>query len=327
MGDGHQARPAAGLPSSGGEPLECGRYSHDLLVHDTDEELLDTTRAFVERGLASGGRVLVHSSAERVALLRGALGSHPRLDYGLDSDLYESPAKTLFAYERSLAAEPNELWVAGTVPLGDDPAGHAAWLRYESLVNEVLGHHAFHALCTYDARTLPASTIAAARAAHPGVSSGGDRSRRSADYLAPADFLADPLARVPVPPASAPALMETLDGLPDVRRVRRLVAAVAESTSALPRDVVDAFVVAVHEVLVNGLRHGAPPVEVTLWVETTRLTCRVTDLGPGMADTLSGYRRPVGAGSTGLWVARQLCEELVVTNPPGGGCSVLLTAG
>jgi anti-sigma regulatory factor (Ser/Thr protein kinase) len=312
---------------TGPQPIACGSYSHDLLIHDCDEDLVAATRAFVDLGLASGGQVLVHSSEDRVAMLRDALGSHPRLSYGLDRDLYLSPSKTLFAYERALAAGPSEMWVAGTVPLGQDSAGHAAWMRYESLVNEVLGHHAFHALCTYDTRTLPASTIAAAKAVHPSVSAGGDRSCTSADYLAPDAFLAHPLAAAPAPPQTEPTVVETLHGLQDLRRVRRLVAGVAESASAVPRDAVEGFVVAAHEVMVNALQHGEPPVELSMWVETTRLACRVTDVGPGIPDILSGYHRPVGTGPAGLWVARQLCEDLIVTNPPGGGCSVFLTAG
>src|SRR4051812_34871068 len=73
---------------NGPGPIAAGRYSHDLLLHDCDDDLVASTRAFVELGLASGGQVLVHSSQERVAMLREALGSHPRLDYGLDRDLY-----------------------------------------------------------------------------------------------------------------------------------------------------------------------------------------------------------------------------------------------
>ena len=182
-------------------PIPNGRYSHDLLLHDSDAELVAATRAFVELGLASGGQVLVHSSEDRVAMLREAVGSHPRLDYGLDCELYLSPSSTLFAYERKLAAETTEMWVTGTVPLGEDPAGHAAWTRYESLVNEVLGPYAFHAMCTYDTRTLPAETIAAARASHPGLSAGGDRSCSSAEYLDPAAFLATPSRGCPTPRA------------------------------------------------------------------------------------------------------------------------------
>jgi hypothetical protein len=143
-------------------PIALGSSSHDLLVHDGDHDLIEGTWAFVDQGLASGGHVLVHSTAERVALLRKALGTHPRLEYGLDSDLYQSPMSTLFAYQRKLAEnpEPMELWATGTVPMVENPSGHAAWARYESAVNEVLSPYAFHGLCTYDLRALPPERIA-----------------------------------------------------------------------------------------------------------------------------------------------------------------------
>jgi anti-sigma regulatory factor (Ser/Thr protein kinase) len=307
-------------------PIPSGRYSHDLLLHDSDEDLVAATCAFVELGLASGGQVLVHSSEERVALLREAVGTHPRLDYGLDRDLYLSPTSTLFAYERKLAAEQTEMWVTGTVPLGEDPAGHAAWTRYESLVNEVLGPYAFHALCTYDTRTLPARTIAAARASHPGLSTGGDRTSTSTEYLDPAAFLTDPLAGLPDPSRAPPSVATTLCDPQELERARQLMFRAAESAGAVARDTIDGFVTAAHEVLVNALQHGGAPVQLMLWVDITRLSCRITDTGPGIADTLSGYRPPEATGHTGLWVARQLCEDVIVSNPPGGGCSVLLAS-
>jgi anti-sigma regulatory factor (Ser/Thr protein kinase) len=306
-------------------PIAAGHYSHDLLVHDSDEDVVAATQAFVERGLASGGQVLVHSSEQHVDMLRDALGSRPRLSYGLDSDLYLSPSRTLFAYESMLAAEPAEMWVTGTVPLGDDPAANAAWTRYESLINEVLGGYSFHALCTYDTRTLPAGTIAAAKAAHPGVSSGGDRTSSSADYLEPAAFLTDALAGVPDAPQARPAVVETLHSLDDVRRVRRLMINAAEFANAVPDHDVEGFIIAAHEVLTNGLLHGREPVEFVMWVDTAKLTCRVTDSGPGIPDTLSGYHRPEATCPTGLWVARQVCEDIIVSNQPGGGCRVLLS--
>jgi anti-sigma regulatory factor (Ser/Thr protein kinase) len=305
-------------------PIAGGHYSHDLLLHERDQDLVDATRAFVDRGLSSGGQVLVHSSEERVAMLREAVGSHPRLDYGLDTDLYRSPSSTLFAYARRLDAEPNEMWVTGTVPFGDDPAGHAAWTRYESLVNAVLAPYAFHALCTYDTRSLPASTVAAARAAHPGLSAGGARSVSCADYPDPAAFLAHPLAGVPVAPQAPPSVAVTLSHLVDLRRVRHLLACAAETADAVSRDTVEGFVTASHEVLVNALEHGRPPVEVVMWVDGSRLVCRITDAGPGIGDILSGWRRCDASGPAGLAVARRLCEDVVLSNTADGGCSVLL---
>lgn len=305
-----------------------GRYSHDLLVHDGEDDLLEGTRAFVEQGLASGGHVIVHSTKERVDLLREALEPHPRLEYGLDDDLYQSPTSTLFAYQRKLAesAEPIELWATGTVPLGEDPAGHPAWARYESAVNRVLSPYAFHGLCTYDARTLPPETIAAARRTHPSVSHDGRRTA-SPEYQDPADFLANPLAGVPRPPESTPVAVATLRSGEDVASARHLVRRHAVSSSAVARDIVDAFVGAVHEALVNGLEHAGTRVRLAMWTETSTLTCLVTDTGPGIPDLLSGYSYPEATGPRGLWVARQLCEGLYLSNHPGAGCSVLLTTG
>lgn len=303
-----------------------GSYSHDLLIHDNDDELVAGTVAFVEQGLRAGDQVLVHSDEDRVAMLRAVLGSHPRLDYGLDRDLYLSPMTTLFGYERAIAQshETGDLWVTGTVPFGPDHTGHPAWTRYESLVNEVLGRYPFHALCTYDTRALPPSTVAAARATHPCVSDGVTRVE-SPCYVDPAAFLSDPRAASPCAPARTPDARITAHGARDLRSARHLVAQVAIAASAVARDTIDAFVGAVNEVLTNALQHGRPPVELTMWADTSALTCLVSDQGLGVANPLSGYRHPEADAARGLWLARQLCDELVIRNADGGGCSVLMT--
>jgi len=306
-------------------PITSADYSHDLLVHECDEELVAGIGGFVEQGLASGGQVLVHSTQERVTMLHAILGEHPRLVYGLDSDLYLSPSSTLFAYQRQLAESlgPTALWATGTVPLGDDARGHPAWARYESLVNEVLGRYSFHGLCTYDARVLPATTIAAARATHPCVCAGSLRTE-SPEYETPAAFLANPLAGVPEPPTTPPAFTRTVHGPQDMEGVRRLVR-LAAGRDAMPLETRNGLVSAVNEVLANGLEHGGLPVRVSMWVQPSALLCEVVDSGPGIDDPMAGYRYPDPWGSRGLWVARQMCENVFVRNLPGGGCSVLLT--
>ncbi len=300
-------------------------FSHDLLLHDSDLALVQGTRAFVQEGLGSGGQVLVHSTASQVAMLRKALGSHPRLTYGLDQDLYQSPMATLFHYQRVLedSSGSTALWATGTVPLGEQRASQDAWARYESLVNEVLGPYAFHGLCTYDTQTLPAHVIAAAKATHPHVDTDGGR-RPSPDYQHPAGFLASPLAGAPRPPSVAPTLVMNLLGLRDLVRARHHLRGVLEA-SAVPGVAVGDLVTATNEVVTNGLRHGAPPVRLEVWVQPSKVTCRVTDRGAGISDPLSGYRYAEPSGRLGLWTARQLCGEVLISNPPHGGCSVVLT--
>jgi anti-sigma regulatory factor (Ser/Thr protein kinase) len=301
-------------------------YTHGLLVHHTDEELVEATREFVAHGLASGGQVLVHGTRDRVSMLHGLLDPHPRLEFGLDEDLYVSPARTLFTYQRKLAetAPGVEHWVTGTVPLGEGSAGQAAWARYESAVNEALSSFPFRALCTYDARTRPASVIAAARATHPNV--GADvSSPTSPEYVDPAAFLADPLAQVPSPPQEPPSLTIALGHLDHLARARYLVRSTAAQLSAVSHPSIEELVIAVNEVAANGLVHGAPPVSITLWTELDSLTCQVVDSGAGCLDPLSGYRYPDESSPLGLWSTRQLVDDMFIGRGPHGGCSVLLT--
>lgn len=302
-------------------------YSHGLLVHDNDEELIEGTRAFVDKGLVSGGQVLVHGTRDRVALLREVLGTHPRLEYGFDDELYLEPTRTLFDYQRKLAesTEPTEFWVTGTVPLGCDSAAQAAWNRYESAVDEALARYPFRALCAYDTRTRPAPVIAAARATHATLST-DLTSRANPEYVDPAAFLADPLAGVPTPPTSPPSVETMVAHLRDLRGARRLLRESARSGSAVPSQTIEHILIAVNEIASNGVAHGSPPVHISLWTDVDTLTCLVEDCGPGNLDPMTGFRYPDDGGPMGLWVARRLVDDLFIGNSPSAGCSVLLTA-
>jgi anti-sigma regulatory factor (Ser/Thr protein kinase) len=302
-------------------------YSHDLLLHDDEATLVEATRSFVAEGLASGGQVLVHGDEARIALMRDALGSHPRLTFSLDRDLFSAPISTLFAYQRALAESelPTQLWATGTVPLGQHLGSDSSWARYESLVNEALCGFAFHGLCTYDTKGLSPAVIAAARATHPCLSDGRTR-HASPEYLQPAAFLVDAMPTSPQPPLGPPSVSSRVFGLRDLARVRELVRGCATANCAAPTETIGDFVTAVNEVVANGIVHGAPPVDITLWVDLTSLTCLVDDSGPGMADPLTGYRYPDQTGPMGLWAARQMCGDIVVSNRAEGGCRVLLTS-
>ncbi|NYD40600.1 sensor histidine kinase [Nocardioides panaciterrulae] len=301
-------------------------YRHSVMVHDTDEELVSVTEAFVARGLASGAEVLVHSSSDRVELVRGVIGAHPGLEYALDEDLYDAPARTLFDYQRVLAerAGTRPLWVTGTVPLGRDAAEQASWHRYESAVDQALGAFAFAALCTYDTRTRPPWVIAAARATHRTVNV-DLTDRHNQRYVEPTTFLSSPLAGRPEAPTTPPSAATVVLDLSQLSVARELVQDGAVRHSALSRGAIEGLRVAVNEVATNGLVHGRPPVRLTLWAEVGRLTCLVEDSGPGLLDAMTGYRRPEGSRSLGMWAARQLVDDLQIGRSSSGGCSVLLT--
>jgi anti-sigma regulatory factor (Ser/Thr protein kinase) len=309
--------------------IPVGEYTHDMLVHDgADEQYVEGATTFVQRGLESGGQVLVHGSPERVDLLRATLGTHERLDYGLDADLYQSPMSTLFAYQRTMATarEPLELWAFGSVLFGPDASGHEAWVRYEAAVNEALRPYVFHGLCTYDALALPADTIAAARVTHPVVGAGAARAT-SLEYQSPEEYLAHGGVGVPAAPAGPPRTVAALRSVDDLREARLLLHETAVSSTALATSVIDEFAGAVNEVLTNALLHGRAPVRLWVWADSSSLTCEVTDTGPGPDNPLAGYRYPAPDGPRGLWTARQLCGGLYIGTNADGGCSVMLTTG
>jgi anti-sigma regulatory factor (Ser/Thr protein kinase) len=301
-------------------------FQHEVLIHDDDASLVSATRRFVACGLRAGADVLVHSNRSQVALLQDELGSHERLSYGYDEELYASPTTTLFEYQRQLAARPpgaGELWVTGTVPQGATSAAQAAWARYESAVNEALGTFPLHALCTYDARVTPAAVLATARATHPTLHTASGSVPCPA-YRTPTDFLTTPLAGIPQVPQQAPALITRLDALDDVTALRELLRSTVRSASVVPLEAIDSLTLAVHEVVTNAIRHGAPPVSVRVWTDLAETVVQVLDAGPGCLDPLAGYRFPDAHRPLGLWVARHEVDTLIIDSPPGGGCRVLL---
>ena len=258
-------------------------------------------------------------------MMRDALGSDPRLSYGYDEEMYTAPMRTLFAYQAQLArtSGSGEVWVTGTVPLGDTPAAQAAWGRYESAVNEALGSFPFRALCTYDVRERPAEALERARASHPTMGT-GLTSSPCQGFVPPSDFLSEPVARVPRPPATTPCVVTVVTALDSIAEVRRLVRDTGRTGSAISREAIDDLVLAVDEVVANGVVHGAPPVWLAMWVDVAEIMVEVVDSGAGGLDPLTGFHVPDPSHAAGLWIARQQVSDLFIGEAHGGGCRVLL---
>lgn len=80
----------------------------------------------------------------------------------------------------------------------------------------------------------------------------------------------------------------------------------------------DEYLLAVDEVLANALVHGGPPVALRLWVRHSEVVTTVTDPGGGFADAFIGYATRSASVTDGraprrqmgLWLARQMCDEL-----------------
>lgn len=101
--------------------------------------------------------------------------------------------------------------------------------------------------------------------------------------------------------------------------LRAEIAAHADHLGAGSDEIEDLVIVG-SELASNAIRHGGGTGRLRLWRQGKVLYCQVSDTGPGMADPDAGRAAPdpSAVGGRGLWISRQLCDELLVTTGPGG---------
>lgn len=125
--------------------------------------------------------------------------------------------------------------------------------------------------------------------------------------------------RTVVPVDASPLLARDFDR-GQVTEVRHAVAACAHQ-SGLAGQRLEDFVLAVNELITNAVRHGGGTGRLRMWWDETGVTCEVSDAGLGiMEEQVANRERPVPgrAGGWGLWLARQLSDEMVVSTGPDG---------
>lgn len=293
---------------------------HEALIHSSDEELVEGTRELIEGGLVAGDLVIVFGGDHQIEPLREAWGDDPRITFTDQKDAYRSPTYALAEFQRMMQREQERgqrIRVTAPVPFGEEPRSRRTWTAYEALIDRALAPYDFTSLCQYDTRVLTDELIDHGRATHDrvitssGVETGGDRREEVLAEVARLDA-ADPLA-------TAPRVYEDMvTGPRDLARVR-----------AGLRDVPQDLLVGASEVITNALVHGGPPVIVTLHRAADGWLLVVTDHGPGLRDPYAGVDSPLAdlaeASGRGLWIARQLCDQLTITcDPEAGGTTVRL---
>lgn len=197
------------------------------------------------------------------------------------------------------------------------------WARCEAVMSRAFATTPLTILCVYDERTLPASVISASVAeqiahTHPCFLT-SEGLRDSETFLQP-DQVFNDLTPQQIPlEESDPALDLPIDrsgGIPR-QAVRQAVAA-----ARLPAERVRDLVVAFNEVATNAVVHGDGCARVRVWAEEDVAVCKVSDEGTAFRDPLAGYDPPVASqmtdGGMGLWLSRQLCDEVDIVPGPRG---------
>ena len=121
--------------------------------------------------------------------------------------------------------------------------------------------------------------------------------------------------RPPDPPPASAAMMTYRS---DLAEVRAFVRACARGTGLSAQQVGD-LVIAVSELAANTLRHTSGRGELHIWRAGGELVCQVHDSGC-IADLSAGLVRPPADAlhGHGLWVVRQLCDEVQIHSGTGG---------
>lgn len=312
-----------------------GLARHEALLYGSDPALVDAAVSHLTEGAARGEHLVVAFAAAQADLILDGLNDPRGVSVLPNDDTYLTPGAAmefyLHATRDAVASGATGLRVVGELPAGTEHFPHTwpRWSRYEAVINHVFAELPFDALCAYDTRTTDPRLLAAVRRTHRHLHEDGSRVP-SPDYRDPESLL-DRWSGPQVLPVERTTPLVEVHGvgtLEDAHRARQeLSAALVELDTALqpyaehlpPADPtlieVDEYLLAVYEVLTNAIVHGVPPVTVRMWVDHDHVVTTVTDRGDGVDDMFLGFTTrpaadPDAPPHQGLWLARQMCDDL-----------------
>lgn len=107
-------------------------------------------------------------------------------------------------------------------------------------------------------------------------------------------------------------------GGPDLAEVRQRVTASAQRVG-LDADRAAEFTIAVNEAMINAIQHAGGSADVTITTTGRTITVEIRDRGPGLSSGIERELPPSDQpGGRGLWLIRQLCDQVTVHTSPVG---------
>jgi len=122
-----------------------------------------------------------------------------------------------------------------------------------------------------------------------------------------------------MPTSATPLLTRTFDHT-EVTELRHAVASCL-GAAGLHGESVDDFVLAINELITNAVRHGGGQGTLRLWCNGPAILCEISDHGGGISGERLRLRErpaPDTAGGWGLWLTRQLSDDMTVQTGPAG---------
>jgi anti-sigma regulatory factor (Ser/Thr protein kinase) len=305
-------------------------FRHAALIVDSDATVRARLVPALRASLTSGEDVLLVVSKETERVVREELGAQSdELDWGDPAAFYRRLGFTFEGFRRYLAeqhaaAHRVQVVAEPDIPTNldaDSPVDRAAaYLSYESMCNEAFAGYGCAVICLWDSRRHPTLIIENVRSLHTHeITDGGHvanpRHVPTAEYLAGRN-------EIPLPePSAAADLDSTLTDLGQMGQLRSDIWAWAVR-HRFADDAATDVVVAVTEVVANGLIHGAAPVQVRCWERLGTLVVEVQDAGGRPIPPIAGYVSPDTGADTGrgLWLARQLADVVTVHTGHGRTC-------
>ncbi|MDX6647907.1 MAG: hypothetical protein QOK40_3634 [Miltoncostaeaceae bacterium] len=295
-------------------------FVHSALLYRDRDELAAEASRFVREALATDGSVLAILSPASAGLLQESLGPEGgRVRFGDARAWYARMGPMLQGFARHLG----EAAAEGRRPVrvvAENPFPERRtreYLRCESMTNVALAPFEASVMCLYDASRTAEGVLAEVRRTHPELVEAG-AAVRSREFTDPLAFMSqsDRELQHAEPPASTPRMR--LASAADLSVLRRFVGRHAAATG-LGADAVEDLQLAASEIASNVIVHTPGPGNVRVWTEGGDLVCEVSDGGPGIDDPFAGYRLPPerGGSGRGLWLTRQLCDEVTVKSAPG----------
>lgn len=301
-------------------PRRTDAFEHEALFYAGTDDFVARTVPFVREGLAGGEEVLVVVPQPRLRALQDGLGDDgERVTFADMAAVGTNPARIIPAWWDFLAGNGGGRrpvrGIGEPIWAGRTPAELVECQRHESLLNVAFaGTGRWRLLCPYDVDALDRPVIEEARRSHPFLSAGRHRAR--SPVVRDLDVMALPFdVPLPDPPADAEGVPF---GFGDLAGVRDLAARCGRA-AGIDGLRLDDFVLSVHEVATNSVRHAGGHGVLRAWQDGGAAVCEVADAGH-IAQPLVGRERPPldRPGGRGVWLANQLCDLVQIRTFPTG---------